>query len=329
MQNLLRTQKPADRWLLLIHQIPPKPAYLRVKVGRRLQRIGAVAIKNTVYVLPAGEQTLEDFQWTVREITEGGGEATVCEASFIEGRSDAQVEELFREARAPDYEEIAEQARSLLEEAAAAAQDADARRRLEHELPRLEKRLADILSIDFFGAPGSETASAVVEQLRERLKERANSSALARSPSVADAYRSRTWVTRRGVHVDRMASAWLIRRFIDPEARFKYVPSRGYEPEPGELRFDMFDAEFTHEGDRCTFEVLLDRTGLEDAALCAISEVVHDVDLKDAKFGRREADGITVVVAAIAMAHGSDEERVARGAALFEDLYIYYQRKRR
>lgn len=286
MQNPARTQKTADRWLLLIHQIPPKPAYLRVKVGRRLQRIGAVAIKNTVYVLPAVEQTLEDFQWTVREITEGGGEATVCEASFIEGRSDAEVEELFREARASDYEEIAEQARSLLEEAAAAAHDADARRRLEQELPRLEKRLADILSIDFFGAPGSETAPALVEQLRERLKEPATFGAPTRNPSGADTYRGRTWVTRKGVHVDRMASAWLIRRFIDPQARFKYVPSRGYEPEPGELRFDMFDAEFTHKGDRCTFEVLLDRTGLEDAALRAISEVVHDVDLKDAKFGR-------------------------------------------
>ncbi len=96
------------------------------------------------------------------------------------------------------------------------------------------------------------------------------------------------WVTRQGVHVDRIASAWLIRRFIDPEARFKFVPAKGYVPEPGELRFDMFEAEFTHEGDRCTFEVLLARAGLADPALAAIGEIVHDIDLKDAKFGREE-----------------------------------------
>lgn len=323
------TQKPSDRWLLLIHQLPPKPAYLRVKVGRRLQRIGAVAIKNTVYVLPAGEQSLEDFQWTVREITDGGGEATVCESSFIEGRSDAEVEDLFQQARAPDYEEIAEQARSLLEEVTAAAQDPDTRRRLEQELARLQKRLADIQSIDFFGAPGGETVSSMVEQLGHRIKEPAPSGQPARASSGPSEYRKRTWVTRKGVHVDRMACAWLIRRFIDPDARFKYVPSKGYELEPGELRFDMFDAEFTHEGDRCTFEVLLDRMGIEDAALHAIAEVIHDIDLKDAKFGRRETDGIAVVIAAIAMAHRNDDVRVARGSELFGDLYVYYQRKRR
>ena len=323
------TQKFCDRWLLLIHQIPPKPAYLRVKAGRRLQRIGAVAIKNTVYVLPSAEHTLEDLQWTVREINEGGGEATICEASFVEGRSDAEVEELFRQARAPDYAEISEQVRSLVDEMAASGLDSDTRRQLEQELPRLEKRLSDVRAIDFFGAPGSETASALIEQLRGRLKEPAPSGPAVRGPSGSDEYRARTWVTRRGVHVDRMASAWLIKRFIDPAAHFKYVASKGYEPEPGELRFDMFDAEFTHEGDRCTFEVLLDRMRIEDSALGAISEVIHDIDLKDAKFGHREADGIALVVTAIAMAHSSDDERVARGSALFEDLYHYYQRKRR
>ena len=134
-------------------------------------------------------------------------------------------------------------------------------------------------------------------------------------------YRARTWVTRTGIKVDRMASAWVIRRFIDPEARFKFVPAKGYEPEKGELRFDMFDAEFAHEGDLCTFEVLVQRFGLADPALRAIAEIVHDIDLKDAKYGREEAPGVGQLVAGIAAAHPDDEARLARGAALFDDLY--------
>jgi len=137
-------------------------------------------------------------------------------------------------------------------------------------------------------------------------------------------HRGRTWVTRAGIKVDRMASAWLIRRFIDPEARFKFVPAQGYPPEPRELRFDMFEAEFTHEGDLCTFEVLVQRFGLGDPALRVIAEIVHDVDLKDSKYGRAEAPGIGQLVAGIAAAHADDEERLRRGTALFDDLYALH-----
>ena len=108
-------QESEGRWLLLIHQIPPKPDYFRVKIGRRLQRIGAVAIKNSVYVLPKNDQTQEDFQWVLREIVEGRGEASLCEARFVEGLSDEQVETLFQAARGAEYDQIAEEARRLAE----------------------------------------------------------------------------------------------------------------------------------------------------------------------------------------------------------------------
>ena len=140
------------------------------------------------------------------------------------------------------------------------------------------------------------------------------------SLSVAE-HQRRTWVTRTGIKVDRMASAWLIRRFIDPAARFEFVAAKGHTPAAGELSFDMFDAEFTHEGDLCTFEVLVRRFGLDDPGLRHLAEIVHDIDLKDAKFGREEAPGIGQLVAGIAAAHADDEERLARGTALFEDLY--------
>jgi hypothetical protein len=138
--------------------------------------------------------------------------------------------------------------------------------------------------------------------------------------------RGRTWVTRTGVHIDRIASAWLIRRFIDTEARFKFVLG-GYEPEKDELRFDMFEAEFTHEGDLCTFEVLVRRFGLKDSSLRQIAEIVHDIDLKDAKFGRPEAVGIDRLIVGIAMRQKSDEARIDDGGAVFESLYEYFKRK--
>src|SRR6266566_8640209 len=94
VNSVSMADKEAARWLLLIHQIPPKPDYLRVKIWRRLQRIGAVAIKNSVYVLPRTEQAAEHFQWILREIEDSGGEASVCEAAFVTGLSDGQTEAL-------------------------------------------------------------------------------------------------------------------------------------------------------------------------------------------------------------------------------------------
>src|SRR5262249_12922974 len=137
--------------------------------------------------------------------------------------------------------------------------------------------------------------------------------------------RGATWVTRQGIHIDRMASAWLIRRFIDPAARFKFVAGKGYRPERGELRFDMFEAEYTHAGDLCTFEVLLHRFSVDDPALQPIAEIVHDIDLKDTKYERPEAAGIDRLVAGIAMAHKDDEGRLTQGSAIFDGLYEYFR----
>jgi hypothetical protein len=124
--------------------------------------------------------------------------------------------------------------------------------------------------------------------------------------------RGRTWVTRKGIHVDRICSAWLIRRFIDPDANLKYVEAKGYTPAAGELRFDMFDAEFTHEGEMCTFEVLLARMGSEDSALRHIADMVHDIDLRDAKFAREELTGFTALITGICLDHRDDDGRLAR-----------------
>lgn len=312
---------------MLIHQIPPKPAYLRVKVGRRLARIGAVALKNTVYVLPRSEGTLEDFQWVVREVAAVGGEATLLDAHLVDGLSDAEIEALFRNARDADYAEIAQEARALEQRIGSGEPDDDLRRQADAELSRLERRIEEISTIDFFGAAGRESAHALMVALRARVTPKTTPPP-APEQNMRGQYRKRTWVTRTGVHVDRIASAWLIRRFIDPDATFKFVPAKGYAPEAGELRFDMFEAEFSHEGDLCTFEVLCARFALAEPGLGAVAELIHDIDVKDGKFGRPETAGLAAQIAGLALLHREDEARLSRGAELFDELLTYFAKKR-
>jgi hypothetical protein len=288
---------PLREWLLLIHQLPPEPAYFRVKVRRRLQRLGAVPLKNSVYLLPWGEETLEDFQWLLREIQADGGEATVCRATLLDGLSDTQAEALFRTACDAGYAEIERLSREG---------DTDP--------ARLRQRMEEVKRVDFFNAPGRERA--------ERAIASAEDQASGVEPSTRpERIRGATWVTRSGVKVDRMASAWLIRRFIDPQARFRFAAGASGPRSGGELRFDMFGGEYTHEGDRCTFEVLLDRFQVDEPALRALGEIVHDIDCKDEKFGRVEAAGIAAIVSGIALAHPGDAERLEQGAVVFEGLY--------
>ena len=312
---------------MLIHQLPPKPDYFRVKIWRRLQRLGAVAIKNSVYVLPKNDQTQEDFQWLLREVLEGGGEASLCEARFVDGLSDAEVETLFQTAREADYAQIAEEARRLAEIPIATRQIEDTRRsQVEIDLARVKRRLAEVVAIDFFGASGRVVAEGLVSGIETRIHgKQAGRQSGARSGR--ENLRGKTWVTRKGIYVDRMASAWLIRRFIDPDARFKFVPAKGYKVMPNEVRFDMFEAEFTHEGDRCTFEVLMDRTDIRDSALTPIAEIVHDIDLKDAKFQRQDTVGIERLITGIAMANKDDNVRLERVCAVFDDFYAYFKKK--
>jgi hypothetical protein len=299
------TQAPRS-WLLFVPHLPPKPDYLRVKLRRRLQRVGAVLLKSSVYALPRSDETMEDFQWLRREILEDGGEAMVCEARLVSGLTDREIEAVFRGDRDGRYAEIAAEAR------AGRATGGE----LEALHARLQRRLAEVVAIDFFEAPGRAEAEHALQALRGEP---------GGAPATAPAARvgvppGSTWVTRRGVKVDRICSAWLIRRFIDPHASFRFVAPDA-PAAAGEVRFDMFEGEFTHEGDRCTFETLLARAGLDDAGLRALAEIVHDIDCKDGRYGRAETPGIDAVIDAVVAAHAGDEERIAAAMPLLEGLH--------
>ena len=246
------TQEGRAPWLLLIHQLPAKPAYQRVKTWRRLQGLGAVAIKNAVHALPAGEQAQEDFEWLLREIREGGGEALICEARLVDGLSDEEVQAMFNAAREADYDALAKEVRAFSEALGTEAAAADLRTRL----ARLKSNLAQISpstsSARTAARPWTDSSWALSRDWMRRQTWCDPCRATHRRTVVRRAAK-RVWVTRQGVYIDRIASAWLIRRFIDPEARFRFVRAKNHVPQPGELRFDMFEAEFTHEGDHCTF----------------------------------------------------------------------------
>lgn len=224
-----------------------------------------------------------------------------------------------------DYAELAAEARQVL--AKGRCKTEEQRSALATELTRLRRRLTEVAALDFFGTTGRLTVEGLLTKLEARTRFGASRP---QKPAVAglSELRGRTWVTRKGIHVDRIACAWLIRRFIDPQAQLKFVSGKDYTPEPGELRYDMFEAEFTHEGDLCSFEVLLKRCNLTDRALSQIAKIVHDIDLKDGKFDRSEAPGIASLIAGIAQRHRDDEARLAQGSETLEALYEHFRRKR-
>jgi hypothetical protein len=318
--------KGGVRWLLLIHQLPAKPAYLRVKIWRRLQSLGAVAVKNAVHALPANAGTQEDFEWLLSEIRDGGGDGLICEARLMDGLSDDEVVSMFNKAREADYDTLIKEARALL--TMPLGEDAKGKTEVRSRLSRLQAAAKQISEIDFFGANRREVLEGVFSQL-QAVTAPAGQEIMAKKANILTAKNGTTWVTRRDVYVDRIASAWLIRRFIDKEAKFKFVAAKGYKPRAGEIRFDMFEAEFTHEGDMCTFEVLLRAAGLSEAALGAIGEIVHDIDLKDAKFGREEAAGIARLIDGLVIASRDDNLRLERGFGVFDDLNAYFSKRRR
>ena len=304
-------RRSSTRWYVLIHQLPPEPLYLRAKIRQRLVRVGAVALKNAVYVLPRREDCLEDFQWIAQEAIAGTGEAFVCEARFLGETTEEGLVAQFRGEREADYEALTDEARLWRREGG---------REVPSRSAKARKRLQEIGQIDFFDAPGRRRAEKAVEELEAASRQPGG------RPRKPGSYSGRTWVTRRGIHIDRIASAWVIRRFIDPKARFRFVDPKE-APRSGELRFDMVGGDFTHEGDRCTFETLVARTGLSDRGLTDIAEIVHDIDLKDEKFGRPEAPGIERMVTGLVLANAEDQARLERGRILFDELYQSFRTK--
>jgi hypothetical protein len=316
------------RWWVLAFQLPAQPAYARVKIWRRLQAVGAASFKNALYLMPATEEALEDFEWTLREVRDAGGEGLILDARAVQGFTDEEIIAIFDASREEQYRGVVEEIRAFSARFDR-KRDPPGAEETAAQHAKFHARINAIEAIDFFQANGREQVRAL---LRDLEPDSINIDTLGAGPAMESelltSLTGRTWVTRANVHVDRMASAWLIRRWVDPNARFKWVTERHYRPMPDEIRFDMYQAEFTHEGDQCTFEVLVGKLNSKDTALSAIAEIIHDLDLKDQKFARKEIAGVQQVLAGIVASQSSDDARIERAAYLFDDLYHSFQRAR-
>lgn len=304
------------QWLILLHQLPARPPYQRVKIWRRLQTIGAVPLKNAAHLLPRSDEAVASFEALIEEITSGGGDATLIGAELLAGQSDADVRGLFDAARDAEYAEIADAARRLIETGPAISQD----------VARLQKRLREAARIDFFGAHGRQDAEAALAEVDRQRYAHPDVTRTVPAEAVEPAQViGKIWVTRRGVHVDRIACAWLIRRFIDPAAEFRFVDAKTHAAAAGELRFDMVDAEFTHEGDRCSFETLTLRAGLSgDAGLIALGEIIHELDIADGKFARPETAGVGAMLSGVCASSEDDLDRIVQASSALDQFYAFF-----
>jgi hypothetical protein len=309
--------------LLLLVGVPPTPSSLRVRVWRRLRSLGAVALKRSAYLLPDTPDRYEDFQWLAQEIQREGGEATLIRVQQIENVSHGDVLQMFHEPRDQDYRHLAVRYRKVLQslERKSTAKSA----RVQDELVRLAKDHQRIRDIDFFDAPGGAEVRRLEETIAMRTRRPESPRREERSTLDLSKLRGRRWVTRPRPHIDRIASAWLIKRFIDPAAEFVFAPPAEFPKDA--IPFDAPGVELSHQGEDCTFETLVKRARLRDRRLVRLAEVVHEADLRDGKYPHEEARGIDVAVRALLAASPDDHHVLAQGLSLFEGLYATSPRK--
>ena len=282
-------------------------------------------MKQAAYVLPDTPATREDFEWLKAEITSSGGEATVFSAASIDNWTDVELVDAFNRARQEAYDALAGDVERALKHRSKPSRSATLERA--RSIDSFRQQLAAIEQLDFFGSPGRERVDAFLHQLEEAPLDAVGRASASASPRDRRTYRGRTWITRPRPGIDRMASSWLIRRFIDPQARFAFADDRKRVP-TGAIPFDMFGVELSHHGDRCTFETLCSTFGLETPTLTRLAEVVHDLDLKDGRYRTPEAPAIGALVDGLQRAHRDDDDLLARGMEMFEALYLSFEASR-
>jgi hypothetical protein len=303
------------RWLLLAHQLPTRRSNARVKTWRRLQQLGAVPSRNSVYVLPNTEQCREDFEWLRSEIVALGGEATVFTADAISQGGGEDIVAVFQANRTRDYRALQKEIRRLAA-SVHGKQGAANRQRMARAVRAVRDRFEALERIDFFGAVARDETAAALADLERHFTRPEPTRAIAASGSRKLQFQNRRWVTRRRPGADRMASAWLIRYYIDPKAVFAFVE----KPTESDVPFDMYTGGFGHRGDLCTFEVLSEDFGIAGAPVARIAQIVHDLDLKENKYRAPETAVIGRMIDGLRAVHADDTTLLEQGIGMFEAL---------
>jgi len=302
----------ATSWLLLLYSLPTGKKTERVAIWRRLKKMGAVQIKTSTYLLPDETAQYEQFQWLAQQIRDYGGDSTLVRANEIEGLTRENVIAMFNNARAKDYVELRKSLQGLI----ARRKRADAEEAAA-ELERVTRQFREIRAVDFFDSPRGHDVAMLLR--------RAEGPRHSRQLEKLDVrqYQGKTWLTRPRPEIDRVGSAWLISKFIDRKPKFVFAPKADAMPDA--IPFDMLDAQFSHQGNYCTFETLTKRFAISDKSIAKIGEMIHDADLDDARFQRVEAVGVDRVLKGWAKEGLPDEEILRRGFECFDALYSFLQ----
>lgn len=294
-------------WLLLLFSLPANRASERVGIWRKLQRFGTLPLRSGGHVLPNNAANQERLEWLAQTIRGHKGQASVVKVQGFDDLPDPRLRQLFVELRARDYERLLREVKKLVALTPG--------RRPAGKLSRLRLQLQEVAAIDFFDSPLRSS----VETMLARADSPVAASTSGRKGKASE-YHKRVWVTRPRPGIDRVSSAWLIRRFIDPEARFVFANDPAAQT--GAIPFDMFQAEgFGHRGEDCTFETLCHEFAIRDARVRRIAQIIHDADLGDGKFGRVEGGGLDQVLNGWARQDVPDDELLRRGMELIEGLY--------
>ncbi len=275
--------------------------------------------------MPDSEQSYEDLSWIAKEIIESGGEAVLLNAELLEGLTDEKVIEIFQKARHADYEKMLTEAREVINSYHAQEASDALLSDCKAALSRLNKSFATSVAIDFFPMAEQLQLEAFLADMETIFRQSTTNDSV--KVTKKDDLSGKIWVTKRNVYVDRMASAWFIRRFIDSEAQFKFIKESRYQPKSNELRFDMLDAEYTHQGDLCTFEVLVQSFCASDRGLQQIAKLIHDIDLKDELFGLAETAGIHVLFDSIVSTNNDDLQRIEQASTILDGLLVNFTNK--
>lgn len=298
----------ATPWLLLVFSMPTRSASQRVEVWRKLQRYGMLPLRSSGYVLPHSAVNQERMEWLATAIRTYKGQASVVQVQAFDDLPDQRLKNLFIESRSPGYQKLLHEAKKLLALSPA--------RRPSSALNRIRRRFLELQDIDFFGNPLRSKLESVLAQLDEAAPTRSGRGGKRKSGE----YLNRVWMTRHRPGIDRVSSAWLIRRFIDAKARFIFADQPDTHPDA--IPFDMFCPQgFGHRGEDCTFETLCKEFAIRDAKVRRIAQIIHDADLGDEKFGRMEGQGLDKVLNGWAQQDLPDDELLERGMDLIEGLY--------
>jgi hypothetical protein len=304
--NITKRQRDA-RWLLMVFTLPSGKASERVQIWRKLQKFGSMPFRNAGSMLPNTPGNLERFEWIATEIRGHQGEASVLQIHSVDDPSDPGLQDQFRRLREADYTALIKELQKLKPSVKGTSS----------QIPRLKRRYEELSAIDFFGSPLRKKAEEALSQAERPTAK--TEVALVKKVSKND-YQRRTWITRPRPGIDRVSSAWLILRFIDPKAKFIFGADTKVHAKA--VPFDMFQGTgFGHEGDRCTFETLCLSFGITDKKVMLIAQAIHDADLEDAKFRRGEGETMNQILQGWAKQAVPDDELLRRGIDLIEGLY--------